>query len=62
MNADTPPPLPLYAVTDKTHDGRRRVIDTFRDPDAALSAAKLLRWTGSPVEVVLVTAVEGERA
>jgi hypothetical protein len=56
MNA--PSGFPLYAVTDRSQDGRRlRILATFREPRDAHTAADLLRWSGGTVDVVLMTQV-----
>ncbi len=54
--ADAVPPL--YAVTDRRRDGKLRIVAEFRDPDAALAHAKLLRWAGTAAQVVLLSEVQ----
>lgn len=49
--------LPLYALVDRRRDGRPRIVAEYRDPQAAHDAARLLRWAGTPVRVVLVSAI-----
>ena len=60
MNAAMPPPL--YALIERRTNGNPRIIAEYRDPASARAAADLLRWAGAPIEIVLLTAVEGESA
>lgn len=53
---------PLYAVTDRRHDGKIRIVAEFTDAKNALAHAKLLRWAGSPAEVMLISAIAGDDA
>lgn len=49
---------PVYAILDRRRDGNPRIVGEYTDPAAARSAADLLRWAGSPAEVVLITSIE----
>lgn len=61
----------LYAVVDWRQDDepqrdaspdqdrrrRLRILGEYREVGEALAAAKLLRWAGSPAQVVLITSI-----
>jgi len=51
----------LYALIDRRVNGNPRIVAEYRDPMSARAAADLLRWAGDAVEIVLLTAVEGDR-
>ena len=54
---------PIYLVVDRHADGKMRVVHECADPKDALEAAKLLRWAGTPAQILLASAVDdlGER-
>jgi len=53
-------PTPLFAVLDRRRDGRPRVVGEYRDLKAARDAAVLLRWSGTPAEVVFLSSVRDD--
>lgn len=53
---------PVYLVTDKRADGRVRIIAEFVDPESALQHARMLRWAGSPAEVLLAAEFRPDEA
>jgi hypothetical protein len=59
MDANTSA-IPLYALIDQRYDKRPRIVAEYTDPHAACSAADLLRYSGSTVEVVLISAIKGD--
>lgn len=48
----------VYLVTDKRRDGRVRILAEFVEPRAALEHARLLRWAGSPAEILVAQAYD----
>lgn len=48
----------LYLVIDRRRDGRVRVIGEYREPRDALEHARMLRWAGSPAEILVANAYE----
>lgn len=52
-------PPPVYAVLDRRHDGRPRLVGAYADPLAVRTAADLLRDAGAAVQIVLATEIQG---
>jgi hypothetical protein len=46
----------IYLVCDRRHDGRMRIVAQYREPSDALAHAVMLRWAGSPAEVLIAAA------
>lgn len=51
-------PPPLYTLIERRQYGPPRIIRQCVDPLEVRQAADLLRWAGSSVEIVLITAIE----
>lgn len=51
----------LYLVTDKRCDGRVRIIAEYVEPRDALEHARMLRWAGSPAEILVARAFDPNR-
>jgi len=49
---------PLYLVTDKRSDGRVRLLAEYTEPQAALHHARMLRWAGTPAEILVARAMD----
>lgn len=54
MTAEQPAPA-VYLLVDRRRDGKMRILGEFVDPQTALYHARLLRWAGSPAQVLLAS-------